>query len=625
MSEQPGYRVAYKTHIHDLDDDSLLQIFTHCRLEHGDDWNLQLKWRKLAQVCRRWRCFILESSFETILDMNLPLTYNSPPIVDLPPLPLAINYSETRTLTPKDEVNIQLGLQRHSLVRQVVLRAPSSSLNMLIEPMNKAFPKLEDLSLSSTTKEDIRSVLPETLQAPNLHRLSLHGVGLPKGLTLLSSTIALSTLSLTGIRASCYFPPRHLVTQLQGLPHLEELTIGFAIAIPLPGSEQELLLAPIPPVTLPTLKRLTFRGVDVYIDNLVAQINTPLLERLSLTLIFDLTFTLGNLGEFIHRTKGSGCLVAHVHFSNDGAYIDIGDKKPGLYNLWDHTKFGLQVNCGPEWQMDAATQVCRGLGMVVPTIEELGVQVNSKSDSLMDGAAGVFFRALGTVLRAIDKPTPDLTDDADPSDSQDTPNNNLLWHELLRTFPGVRKLHIGPSLTLELSKALASDSEELVLPGLQELVVSLKIDGAANALAAFFDTRESMGHPVLLLVPPDADEKEEKMKAEVLQNTISDRRSQRERDLDQHTFKEAIDKGIDDERREKEMWKARALALEELLMGLPVDISFYESNEDGPSIDTGYREKVGGLGLQYRSVASPSTSAGEGRAVDAFGTGRHPF
>jgi hypothetical protein len=476
---------------------------------------------------------------------------------------------------------------------------------MWLEPMNNAFPKLGDLSLSSTTTEDIRSVLPETLQAPNLRRLSLHGVGLPKGLTLLSSTIALSTLSLTGIRASCYFPPRHLVTQLQGLPHLEELTIGFAIAIPLSSSEQELLLAPIPPVTLPTLKRLTFRGVDVYIDNLVAQINTPLLERLSLTLIFDLAFTLGNLGEFIHRTKGSGCLVAHVYFSKDGAYIDIGDKKPGLYNLWDHTKFGLQVNCEPEWQMDAATQVCRGLGTVVSTIEELGLQVNCKSDSLMDAATGVFFRVLGTVLSAIDdEPTLDLNDNADPSDSHNTPNT-LLWHELLRPFPGVRKFHIGPSLTLELSKALESDSEELVLPGLQELVVSLKIDGAANALAAFFDTRESMGRPVLLLVPPDADEKEEKMKAKVLQNTISDRRSQRERDLDQRTSKEAIDKAIDAERREKEKWKARALALEELLMELPVDISFSESNEDGPSIDTDYREKVGGLGLQYRSVCEP--------------------
>ena len=527
-------------------------------------------WRGLAHVCRRWRCLIFDSSFESLLDISLHLTHNSPPIDNLsylPPLPLVIDYSGTRTLTQKDEDNIHLGLQRHGSVRRVVFRAPSSSLNMWLEPMNKAFPKLGDLSLSSTTAEDTRSVLPETLQAPNLHRLSLNGVGLPKGFTLLSSAIALSTLSLTDIRASCYFPPRHLITQLRNLPHLEELTIGFAIAIPLPGSEQELLLAPIPPVTLPTLKRLTFRGVDVYIDNLVAQINTPLLERLSLTLIFDLTFTLGNLGEFIHRTKGSGCLVARIYFSKDGAYIDMGHKKPGFYEPTDCRKFGLQVNCEPEWQMDAATQVCRALGMVVFTIEELTLYRN---------------------------------DGGEPSDSQNI-LNNLLWHELLRPFIEVKKLHIGSLLTLELSKALESDSEELVLPGLQELVASLRIDDAAIALTAFFDTRESMGRPVHLLVPPYVDEKEENMKAKLLQNTLSERRSQRERDLDQRTFKEAIDA----ERREKEKWKVRALALEELLMGLPVDISFSESNEDGPSIDTDYREKVGGLGLQYRSVASP--------------------
>jgi hypothetical protein len=42
------------------------------------------------------------------------------------------------------------------------------------------------------------------------------------------------------------------------------------------------------------------------------------------------------------------------------------------------------------------------------------------------------------------------------------------------------------------------------------------------------------------------------------------------RDLEnQRKFEEAI--------KEREMWKARALALEELLMGLPVDISLFES------------------------------------------------
>ena len=67
------------------------------------------------------------------------------------------------------------------------------------------------------------------------------GIGLPKGPSLLSSAIALSTLSVTHIGASCYFPPGHIITQLQGLTHLEELSIGFAIPIPLPSSERELL------------------------------------------------------------------------------------------------------------------------------------------------------------------------------------------------------------------------------------------------------------------------------------------------------------------------------------------------------------------------------------------------
>ena len=544
-SEQPGYRVAYKTHIHDLVDDTLLQVFSHCRLKHGDKWNLRLKWRELAHVCRRWRCLIFDSSFESLLDMSLRLTYNSLPIdilSYLPPLPLVIDYSGIKALTQKDEDNIHFGLQRHGLVRQIVLRAPSSSLNMWLEPMNKTFSKLGDLSLSSTTMEDIRPVLAETLQAPSLSRLLLHGVGLPKGLPLLSSTISLSTLSLTDIPASCYFPPEILVTQFKGLPHLEELTISFAFPIPLPSDERELLLAPIPPVTLPTLKRFTFRGVDVYVDNLVAQINTPLLERLSLTLIFDLTFTLGNLGEFIHRTEGPGSLFSGMRFDKDiGAFIEIGHKNPQFNSPWDRRKYGLQVNCKPDWQMDAVTQVCRALGAVVATtIEELTVEGDSRV----------------------------------PSDSQNT-LNNLLWHELLRLFLGMKTLHIGRSLTVEISKALESDAEALVLPGLQELVVSLRIDDAANAaLTAFFDTRESMGRPVHLLIPKWADEKEEKIRAKFLQNTISERRSQRERDLDQRTLKEAIDV----ERREKEMWKARALALEELLMGLPVDISLSESS-----------------------------------------------
>ena len=391
-----------------LDNDSLLQIFSHYQLIHEDNWNLRLTWRKLAHVCRRWRYVIYD--FWSHLDMCLLLTNNSLSISTLshlPPLPLVIDYSDS-TIPWDDEDNICLGLRQHGCVRRVALQAPSSRLRMWLEPMNNLFPRLEDLSLLSTNIGEMDLMLPEKLQAPDLRRLTLHGIGLPKGLPLLSSAITLSTLSLTHIGASCYFSPRQLVTQLEGLPYLEEISIGFAIPIPLPSSERELLPAPVLPVTLPALRRLTFRGVGVYLDNLVAQINTPLLERLGLILLFELAFTLVNLTEFIRRTEAFGCPVFRVTFNKDGAFMDAG-----FYEQWDVGKLSLHVNCERlDWQIDSATQVCN---------------------------------ALGNALTAVEGLTVDLDVDGMPTDWENTLDVTL-WHEFLLPFTGVKKLDIGSSL-----------------------------------------------------------------------------------------------------------------------------------------------------------------------------------
>jgi hypothetical protein len=343
---------------------------------------------------------------------------------------------------------------------------------MLFEPMNKLFPRLEDLSLSSTAMEEDQEIileLPGTLQAPNLCRLSLHGIGLPKGSPLLSSTIALSTLSLTHIRDSSYLSPGHLVTQLQYLPHLEELSIGFNNSVPLPSSEGEILLAPTPPVTPPTLRlrQLTFRGVDTYLENLVAHINTPLLERLDLTLLFDLTFNIVDLAQFIHGTEGLKCHVAQVIFNKDGVSIDTAShERHSIGNLH------LHIYCGPlDWQIDSATQVCSALGNVLSSVEELTLGLN---------------------------------DDGMPSDWENT-LDNIVWNELLLPFVGVKKLHIGYSLTLELSRALGSVAEEFFLeflPELQELGVQLEINHAIKLFYLFVETRESVGRPVQLLALP---------------------------------------------------------------------------------------------------------------------------
>jgi hypothetical protein len=171
--------------------------------------------------------------------------------------------------------------------------------------------------------------------------------------------------------------------------------------------------------------------------------------------------------------------------------------------------------------------------------------------------------------------------------------DSVLWHELLLPFTGVKKLHIGSSLSLELPNALESDTEGLFLPSLQELEVSLKTDHVINALAVLIETRETVGRPIHLLVPPE--DEEEKIH---LQNTLAVPRSKRkqleyhwQRKLEdavqverkekekerQEKEKERQDKEKERhekemEHREKEIWKARAVAFEGLLKGLHIPL-----------------------------------------------------
>ena len=464
-SERPPYSVAYRAHVHMLDYDSLLNIYHHYRLEDINNWNFRLGWCKLAHVCQRWRYLIFDSC--SPLDMCLHLTNGSPTLnslAHLPPLPLLIDYCKMATTQVQlDELSILTGLQQRDRVRRILLRVPSLPLRNCLATMSDRYPILEHLSLSSTTEGENSLVLPGTFSAPNLRYLALQGVGFLTGLPSLSYLTNLVTLTLTGIRASYYFHPAHLLTQLQGLLHLEELSIGFAVPIPLPSTEAELLPRPIPRVTLPTLKRLIFRGVAIYLENLVSQINAPILEQLILTLFFEIAFTLPALTQFIRITGGLRCLSAKVLFKREGVSI--------VTNNGESLSSGsltINVNCeNLDWQIDVATQCCSALEQFLSGVEEL---------------------------------TLDLDKDGIPSDWGE-PLDSMLWRELLLPFSSVKKLQIGSSLTFELSDALKSDRAELdlnLLPGLQKLEVQLEIDDANRAFFTFIKTRELEGRPVEL-------------------------------------------------------------------------------------------------------------------------------
>ena len=64
--------------------------------------------------------------------------------------------------------------------------------------------------------------------------------------------------------------------------------------------------------------------MGVYLDNLIAPTSIPLFERLSLTVFFELTFTLVKLTEFICRAKEFACVVAESFLKKVCASVYAG-------------------------------------------------------------------------------------------------------------------------------------------------------------------------------------------------------------------------------------------------------------------------------------------------------------
>ncbi|KAH9068000.1 hypothetical protein EDB83DRAFT_669191 [Lactarius deliciosus] len=531
---QPRYEydVPYTT-INRLNDDILFYIFNYYRLDDENGWNVRLGWCKLSHVCRRWRHIIYSSAFH--LGMHIVCTNGTPRIETLnhlPPLPLCVDYRcATATISGQDESGIYHALLLRDRVCRIVLHLPPLIFRKFLMLMDRPFPVLEYLSLSSTTDEDTGLVLLKTFLAPNLSHLMLLGVGLPRGLSLLSSTIPLATLTLTNIQTSGYIFPVQLVAYLRFLPQLEELSIGFSIPIPRPSAERELLgeQGAGTPVTLPNLRLLTFLGVSTYLERLIAQIRSPLLERLNITLFNQIAFALPQLFHFTNITEGLKLPNATVTFQRDAVSIITDHHSAGQY------RFVFRVMCKQlDWQIDCAAQICSALMPVLPSVEKLALDFHGQmiptefTNGGVDGAA---------------------------------------WHELLRSFIWVKELYICGALSVELSRALQVDEVGLwLLPSLQELAYGHEVWHGRDLFSSFLDARRATGRPVVLSKLPQGPDgytvsEEDAIKAKRLQNTFAARRS-RKRKLE---FQRELEDAVEAELKEKETWRARALILEALL------------------------------------------------------------
>jgi hypothetical protein len=304
-------------------------------------------------------------------------------------------------------------------------------------------------------------MIPRMSLALNLRRLTSHGTFLPKGIPWLPSGVSLVTLKLTDVETPSYFTPEDLVTLLQHVPQLEGLSVGFSIPTPRPHAEGELLRPTIPFTTLPTFRRLEFRGESTCLESLLSRISAPLLEKLDIALSNELT-TPPRLFRIAGTTKGlRHHPVAKIHFNRRTVSFVV--RSGGQHNL------SLHLSCNHfDSPIHSATQVCSALVPVLSFAEELTLKFEDRDLQ------------------------PDWRDEVD----------DIAWHDLLGPFSSVKRLSIGHPFATGFSSAMRCDAELVLglLPKLQELEAELDITQANTAFAAFVHARQLAGRPVRLSV-----------------------------------------------------------------------------------------------------------------------------
>ena len=409
-------------------------------------------WKRLTDVCRRWREIIFASP--RFLDLRLKCTERTPTRRSLdiwPPFPISI-YSYHQKLDDEGRDNIIAALDHHGRVIQINIGG--AILETFFAVTRKPFPVLTDLGL--TSYDETAPVLHEDFlggSMPCLQRFSLCKIGFPTFPKLALSCSSLSHLFLSQIPIAGYISPEAMATCLATFPSLRDLSIGFES----PRSRPDRIGLPPPTrAVLPSLTRFRFKGVSEYLEDLVARIDTPNLFGLEIRFFMDLMFNIPQLHKFIVRAKGTKSLnSAQITFSSSDIEITVG-----------HDVHLVIICREPDWQASSMAQVCSQLSPLLSHVEQLHIH--------------------------------------DYMPGQERQGNGIdptLFLELFHPFPAMQRLHIHSELIPLVARALqelTGDGATEVLPSLRRLVFqdpppsgSIKKD-----IQGFITARQNSNHPV---------------------------------------------------------------------------------------------------------------------------------
>ncbi|KAI0294157.1 hypothetical protein BC826DRAFT_1012656 [Russula brevipes] len=453
-----------------LPDDVLLIIFHLYRI---DDGYYSWPWHKLVQVCQKWRQLVFASSQRLDLQLVCSPRVDVGELLDVwPPMPIIIEYFHDSTSpppVPRGWTNIVTALQHPGRVSSVSLVNLRGFLfDGLATAMQEPFPVLTFLRLHSYP--DMAQALPHMFLggfAPGLQYLWLNGVPSPALPKLLLSTANLLTLRLQRIPDTGYISPEAMARCLSTLINLRELFIEFQSPNSRPGRTRRLHL-PSKCVVLPALTQFWFRGVSEYLEDLVAQIDAPVLERTHILFFNQLLFDVPQLCQFISRAEALMPLQrAVVVFDN--RFVTITFHPPE----WENDSRNLELRISSretDWQLSSITQICGHISSLVSSVEWLYV---------CEGYS--------------QPPLEEVRDHIDP----------IQWIEFFQPFTRVETLHLSKKPELLVTPVLQGLSEEsaaAVLPAMRNLSVEGPRPSGSmqEAMKPFLDARRFSDRHVTL-------------------------------------------------------------------------------------------------------------------------------
>ena len=413
---------------------ALLKIFAFYVDEFREPVTVTVRdyhWHILVQVCRNWRNVVFGSP--RYLNLRLLSTHRTPvreTIDAWPPLPILVAGFDNEEWGVD---NIVAALEYNDRIRKLDFYSSSSSsspdVDKVLAALHRPFPTLTDLRLSfrvETMPVDPSSFLGGSAP-PQLQQLHLSSIPFPGVPKLLLSATHLVILELQSIPHSGYISPETMVTGLAVLTSLERFCISFKSPRSRPDRRSR---RPPPPTRtiLPALNHLWFYGVSEYLDDLVARIDAPLLNKFEIIFLHQLIFDSPQLIQFLSRIpRFKAYDRAQLQFNSSGVQVTP------IRVSWN---LRLDILCRPsDWQLSSLAQVLNS--GIIPAVKRLSIYEQKWN-------------------------TPSWQDDIEISQ----------WLEVLHPLTAVKDLYISQGLTPHIAptlQELAGGRVTEVLPALQTL------------------------------------------------------------------------------------------------------------------------------------------------------------